>query len=57
MKNLILIATLFMLQSFTPPPSNSIHKFTIKSIDGGVIDFSKFKGKKILVVNTASECG
>ena len=43
MKNLILIAALFMLQSFTPPPSNSIHRFTIKSIDGGVIDFSKFK--------------
>jgi glutathione peroxidase len=26
-------------------------------IDGGKIDFSAFKGKKILVVNTASECG
>jgi glutathione peroxidase len=57
MKNLILIATLFMLQSFTAPGKESIHQFKIKSIDGGVIDFSKFKGKKILVVNTASECG
>ena len=57
MKNLILIATLFMLQSFTTPGKESIHQFKIKSIDGGVIDFSKFKGKKILVVNTASECG
>jgi glutathione peroxidase len=57
MKNLILIATLFMLQSFANPGLESIHQFKIKSIDGGVIDFSKFKGKKILVVNTASECG
>jgi glutathione peroxidase len=57
MKHLILIATLFMLQSFTTPGKESIHQFKIKSIDGGVIDFSKFKGKKILVVNTASECG
>lgn len=37
--------------------TNSIHQFTVKSLDGGMIDFSAFKGKKILLVNTASECG
>jgi glutathione peroxidase len=37
--------------------AKSIHKFKVASLDGGVIDFSAFKGKKILVVNTASECG
>lgn len=37
--------------------TQSIHSFKIASIDGGTIDFSTFKGKKILVVNTASECG
>ncbi len=37
--------------------TNSIHQFTVKSLDGGMINFSAFKGKKILVVNTASECG
>lgn len=37
--------------------TNSIHQFTVKSLDGGMIDFSAFKGKKLLVVNTASECG
>jgi glutathione peroxidase len=26
-------------------------------LDGSIIDFKKFKGKKILVVNTASKCG
>ncbi len=35
----------------------NIYDFKIKSLDGGVIDFSQFKGKKILVVNTASMCG
>ena len=29
----------------------------MKALDGKTIDFSKFKGKKILIVNTASECG
>lgn len=34
-----------------------IYAFKIKTITGKSIDFSKFKGKKILIVNTASECG
>jgi glutathione peroxidase len=37
--------------------ANNIYQFKVESIEGGVIDFSAFKGKKILIVNTASECG
>ena len=29
----------------------------VKSIDGTEVDFTQFKGKKVLIVNTASECG
>jgi glutathione peroxidase len=36
---------------------NSIHQFRIAGIDGKEIDLASFKGKKILLVNTASECG
>jgi glutathione peroxidase len=35
----------------------TIYDFKVNGLDGHVIDFSKFKGKKILIVNTASECG
>lgn len=35
----------------------SVHSFSVKALDGGTINFSDFKGKKILIVNTASACG
>lgn len=35
----------------------SIHDFSFNSIDGEEQTFLSFKGKKILIVNTASECG
>ena len=35
----------------------SIYKFRVEGISGEEIDFADFKGKKILVVNVASECG
>ncbi len=35
----------------------SIYSVQIKDIDGKAINLSDFKGKKILLVNVASECG
>ncbi len=35
----------------------SIYTFKVNGLDDKIIDFSKFKGKKILIVNTASKCG
>ena len=37
--------------------AQSIYDFKVDALTSGTIDFSKFKGKKILIVNTASECG
>ena len=45
--SLILAATL---------TGGSIYDFKVPGLDGD-IDFSKYKGKKILIVNTASMCG
>ncbi|WP_082113183.1 glutathione peroxidase [Kordia jejudonensis] len=35
----------------------SIHQFTVKDIAGNVFKLADLKGKKVLFVNTASECG
>jgi glutathione peroxidase len=37
--------------------TKSIHQFKVASLEGETINFASFKGKKILIVNTASECG
>ena len=37
--------------------AKSIYDFKVEGLEGGIIDFSKYKGKKILIVNTASKCG
>lgn len=35
----------------------NIYQFQVEDLEGNTFDFSSLKGKKILVVNTASECG
>ncbi len=37
--------------------NKSIYQFDIKKIDGEEINLSKYKGKVLLIVNTASQCG
>lgn len=37
--------------------ASSIYDFKVAALSGGTIDFSQYKGKKILIVNTASKCG
>jgi glutathione peroxidase len=40
-----------------PAGGKSFYDFRMKSLDGEEIDFSRYRGKKVLLVNTASECG
>lgn len=35
----------------------TVHQFTMETLEGDQFDFSSLKGKKIMVVNTASKCG
>jgi len=55
MKGIIFaMALLLSLHSFSQ--RNSIHQFKAKTILGEDFDFASLKGKKVLVVNTASKC-
>ncbi|MRG46370.1 glutathione peroxidase [Chitinophaga sp. SYP-B3965] len=48
---------LMLLSAFFSLAFGNIYDFKVDALDGGKIDFSKYKGKKIMVVNTASMCG
>lgn len=56
MKILFLFMSM-VLTSISSTNTSSIHQFKVAALNGGTIDFAKFKGKKILIVNTASACG
>lgn len=36
---------------------NSIHQFTVKDASGNDVSLADYKGKALLIVNTASQCG
>ena len=54
---LILIFSSIFLMSMISSETQSIHQFKVNDINGNLFDFSSLKGKKIMVVNTASKCG
>ena len=57
MKQLILIALVSLLTQTTFAQKMSFYDFKMKTIDGKEFDFAQLKGKKVMIVNTASKCG
>ena len=51
-----ILLALLMVMHVTAGPA-PIYSYKVASLDGKTIDFAKFKGKKIMIVNTASRCG
>jgi len=56
----------FIYPRATPPPpltpteyaaAGTVYDFTVKTIDGKDVKLSQYKGKHLLIVNTASQCG
>ena len=56
MKKLTLIFSLILISSIAFS-QQSFYDFKVKDIEGNDFDLSSLKGKKVLVVNTASKCG
>lgn len=40
-----------------PSDGKSIYDFQVRLINGSVVNFNQYRGKKIMIVNTASKCG
>lgn len=59
MKTLLFFAFPIVACSFvsSEKESKSIYSYSVKDIEGNVFDFASLKGKKIMIVNTASKCG
>ena len=57
----VLREKVFKLKEIAPETNlestSDFYKLSAKDIDGNVINFSKYKGKKLLIVNVASKCG
>jgi glutathione peroxidase len=57
MKKILSLLVLLISFASLSLAQESIHQFTVKSIDDSDFNFADLKGKKIMVVNTASKCG
>ena len=57
MRIVTLLIWMAILPLFTMAQTKTFHDFTVKTIDGKDFQLSSLKGKKVLVVNTASKCG
>jgi glutathione peroxidase len=66
-KALIIVCGVFLFwncqgQTKTPKtdaimPKQTIYQFKVNDLSGKTFDFASLKGKKIMIVNTASKCG
>lgn len=57
MKKLFTIALAAITMAFTTSGTKNLHEFKAKTLEGTDFNFADLKGKKIMIVNTASECG
>jgi glutathione peroxidase len=57
-KQTLILLPIFLIFSVAGlAQSKSIYDFKVKTLEGNDFDFSTLKGKKVMIVNTASKCG
>lgn len=57
MKKILAMSVLMFISIALMAQTKSFYDFKVKNIDGEDFDLASLKGKKVLVVNTASKCG
>lgn len=57
MNKLGLLFSMVLFSGVISAQTSGFYDFKVKTLEGGVFDFSSLKGKKVMVVNVASKCG
>ena len=57
MKKTIILALALITMAFSTSGTKTLHDFRSQTLEGADFNFADLKGKKVLIVNTASECG
>ena len=57
MNKLGLLFSMVLFTGAISAQTSGFYDFKVKTLEGGIFDFSSLKGKKVMVVNVASKCG
>ena len=57
MNKLSLLFSIVLFSGAFSAQTSGFYDFKVKTLEGGMFDFSSLKGKKVMVVNVASKCG
>ncbi len=55
--SILIILSFFMLTGVVMAKNPTLHDFVVQDIYGDDFNFADLKGKKVMIVNTASKCG
>jgi glutathione peroxidase len=54
---ILFVLKLMILSTMASSQSSEFYNFKVKTLEGQTFDFATLKGKKVMIVNTASKCG